>query len=203
MKKIGVYTGGGDCPGLNAAIRAIVKHGIRTYGMEVYGIFDSVQGLIAKPPRVKRLNLEDVTHILQRGGTILGTHNAGNPYLGEKGKKDFHETIDRAREMGLDAVIAIGGEGTQGISASLAAAGFPVIGVPKTIDNDLPGTEQTIGFATCVDLVAESVQRLQSTAESHDRVMILEVMGRDSGYIALHGGTCRWCPCGLAAGDSL
>lgn len=184
--RIGLLTGGGDCPGLNPAIRAVVKHA-HGLGIEVVGIFDSLQGILERPMRYKVLDLSDVTELLSRGGTILGTYNKGNPFL-EKREQKLEHLRQAMKELKLEALIVIGGEGSQGIATELHNEKFNVIGVPKTIDNDLPGTDQTIGFASCVDIVAESVERLQSTAESHDRIMVLEVMGRDSGYIALHGG---------------
>lgn len=184
--RIGLLTGGGDCPGLNPAIRAVVKHA-SSLGMEVVGIYDSLQGLLERPLRYKVLTLSDVTDLLGRGGTILGTYNKGNPFLKDREKK-LQMLRQGMSELKLDGLISIGGEGSQGIASELNKEKINVIGIPKTIDNDLPGTDRTIGFSTCVDIVAESVQRLQSTAESHDRIMILEVMGRDSGYIALHGG---------------
>lgn len=187
--KIAICTGGGDCPGLNAAIRAVVKHAKLTYGADVVGVYDSFNGLMKRPIEVKNLAYEDVTEILARGGTILGTYNKGNSYSGEGAAERLRLTAEGIKSLNLDALIVVGGEGTQSMAKQLIAAGAPIIGIPKTIDNDLPGTEQTIGFSTCVDLVADSVMRLRSTAESHDRVMVLEVMGRDSGYIAMHGGT--------------
>ena len=185
--KIGVCTGGGDCPGLNASIRAIVKYS-QSRGISVTGILNSFQGFLESPPSTRQLESEDVTDILNKGGTILGTHNKGNLFIGANREKDIQKTLNAFMKLDLDALIVIGGEGTQGIAAQLIEAGLPIIGIPKTIDNDLPGTDQTIGFSSCLDIVSQSVINLQSTAESHDRVMILEVMGRDSGYIALHGG---------------
>jgi 6-phosphofructokinase 1 len=184
--RIGLLTGGGDCPGLNPAIRAVVKYA-HIQGIEVVGIYDSLQGLLERPMRTKTLHLADVTDLLSRGGTVLGTYNKGSPFLQDREKK-LTRLREGMQELKLDGLINIGGEGSQGISAELHKEKFKIIGIPKTIDNDLPGTDQTIGFATCVDIVSEAVERLQSTAESHDRIMVLEVMGRDSGYIALHGG---------------
>lgn len=184
--RVGVCTGGGDCPGLNAAIRAIVK-ACRQKDYEIIGINDCFQGLKARPPWHQSLNIEDVTDILFKGGTILGTYN-------RSGRKDadMEESLELIAEgyklLQLDCLLVIGGEGTQSVAKMLAAKGMNIIGLPKTIDNDLPMTDRTIGFSTCVDLVSDSVYRLQSTAESHDRIMILEVMGRDSGYIGLYGG---------------
>ncbi len=184
--RIGLLTGGGDCPGLNAAIRAVVKHAGHL-GIEVVGVYDSLQGLIERPLNCNVLGYSDVTDILARGGTILGTYNTGNPFVKDRPQK-LQRLREALKEQKIDSLVIIGGEGSQGIASELSVEGINVIGIPKTIDNDLPGTDMTIGFATCVDIVAESVMRLQSTAESHDRVIVLEVMGRDSGYIALHGG---------------
>lgn len=186
--KLGICTGGGDCPGLNSAIRAMVTHGIRNYGMEFFGIRDCLKGLFTKPCRFIPLHLEQVSSIFDKGGTILGTENSGNPLMTDQGEAYFKATKQGFEDLGLDALVIIGGEGTQGMCAQLSERGLPVIGIPKTIDYDLPGTEETIGFSTCIDVVTDAVERLQSTAESHDRLMVLEVMGRDSGFIALHGG---------------
>ena len=188
IKRIGICTGGGDCPGLNAAIRAVAKHAIYNHGLEVYGIFDSFNGLQESPQLYKKLDYNNVVDILHRGGTILGTCNKGDRFETPEGQKKLQRTVEGIKTLGLDALIVVGGEGTQTMAKHLSETGVPVIGIPKTIDNDLLGTDQTIGFSSCTDLVSESVIRLQSTAESHDRIMILEVMGRDSGYIALHGG---------------
>ena len=185
--RIGLCTGGGDCPGLNAAIRSVVKYLSTKEDIELLGIFDSFKGLQSKDPKYKPLELSDVTDIFFKGGTILGTHNK-SPRGSRAFKASLEATHRGYKTLGLDGIIAIGGEGTQNIAKGLSELGVKIIGIPKTIDNDLPETDQTIGFSTCVDLVSESVIRLQSTAESHDRIMILEVMGRDSGYIALHGG---------------
>jgi 6-phosphofructokinase 1 len=189
--KLGVCTGGGDCPGLNAAIRGVVKHAIGTYGAAVVGIEDSFNGLMETPLRVRDLTLADATDLLARGGTILGTTNRGDPFAfpAPGGPADLSKTlVDAYRQLGLDALIVIGGDGTQLIADRLRQLGLGVIGVPKTIDNDLAGTDQTIGFDTAVQVAAEAVTRLHSTAESHDRIMVLEVMGRDAGHIALHAG---------------
>lgn len=187
--RIGLCTGGGDCPGLNAAIRAVVKHAVGTYGYEVIGVKDGFNGIMASPVQTVPLDIESVTPILTKGGTILGTFNKDNPFLDPNKKAAaIQSAVDGYNFLKLDCLIVIGGDGTQGMAAELLPRGVNIIGIPKTIDNDLPGTDQTIGFATAVDIVSEAVERLQSTAESHDRLMILEVMGRDSGYIALHGG---------------
>lgn len=189
--RLGISTGGGDCPGLNAVIRAVVKEARGLRDIEVVGIRDSFNGLMVDPIEVKNLEFEDVTDILTKGGTILGTHNRGNPYAHKDPKvrdERIQQTLDGAKKAKLDAMIVIGGDGTQSIGTLFHERGLPVIGIPKTIDNDLPGSDDTIGFASSVDIVTDAIERLQSTAESHYRLMILEVMGRNSGYIALHGG---------------
>ncbi|MDA9951270.1 ATP-dependent 6-phosphofructokinase [Oligoflexaceae bacterium] len=190
--KIGLCTGGGDCPGLNAVIRAVVKHAVGSYGWQVFGIKDSFNGLMSDPLGVRSLELSDVSEILTRGGTILGTTNKGDPFDPKK-NKDKSESLDETvirnyKKLGLDAVIVIGGDGTQTIAAKLAEGGMNIVGIPKTIDNDLMATDKTVGFDTAVEVASEALERLTSTAESHDRIMVLEVMGRDAGYIALHSG---------------
>ena len=187
--KLGICTGGGDCPGLNAAIRAIVKHAVGSYQWEVIGIHQGMTGLRKSQLGFTQLPLSRVTGILSRGGTILGTSNKGTPFKDPQSTAKVRAELEEGwQEIGLDALIVIGGDGTQSMARQLIAMGKPVVGIPKTIDNDLTGTEQTIGFSTAVDIATEAATRLQSTAESHDRIMILEVMGRDSGYIALHSG---------------
>lgn len=179
--KIGVLTGGGDCPGLNPVIRAVV----RTAGKENYevvGLLNGWKGLTDS--LTTPLNLASVSGILHRGGTILGSSRT-NPYkdpvLLEKARKNF-------KTLGLDALIAIGGEDTLGVANKLSKEGFPIVGVPKTIDNDLSGTDVTFGFDTAVNIAMEAIDRIHSTAESHRRVMVVEVMGRHAGWIALHSG---------------
>lgn len=184
--KIAVSTGGGDCPGLNAMIRAVVKTARLKYGDEVYGIRDSFNGLMDRPLDVFPLNLEDVSEILDRGGTILGTTNAGDPF--KPGCDKSKNVVDAYKELGFDAIIVIGGDGTQTIANKFVNQGLNIIGIPKTIDNDLAATDISIGFNTAVDVVTDALGRLRSTAESHQRVMVLEVMGRDAGHIALHAG---------------
>jgi 6-phosphofructokinase 1 len=186
--KLAICTGGGDCPGLNPVIRAVVKYAKYHHNVEVVGIEESFNGLLTRPIRQQVLTVESVADILDRGGTILGTHNYGETLRGPDEKKHIALFKAGLQELGAEGLIVVGGEGTQSMAQKLVRAGGKVIGIPKTIDNDLPGTDQTVGFSTCVDLVSESVLRLRSTAESHDRIMIIEVMGRDSGYIALHGG---------------
>ena len=194
IRSIGISTGGGDCPGLNAVIRAATKCAIRKYGWRVFGITDGFDGLIW-PERTRELTLADVTGILHRGGTILGTTNRGNPFKWKSTDAQGRETVtdisgevvENARKLGLDAVIVIGGDGTQTIGLELFHKGLKTVGVPKTIDNDLSATEVTFGFDTALHTVMDAVDRLHSTAESHHRVMVVEVMGRDAGWIALEG----------------
>ncbi|MBD0326866.1 MAG: 6-phosphofructokinase [Pyrinomonadaceae bacterium] len=192
-KTIGIVTGGGDAPGLNAVIRAVVKTAVGEYGMRVVGIEDSFEGLLGQP-KTRELTPADVRGLLPRGGTILGTRNRGKFVSGSdaEGKRQrekvYQEVIDSLARLGIEALVVLGGEGTLAIAAELAQAGFPVIGVPKTIDNDLACTELTFGFVTALDIATEALDRLHTTAESHDRVMILEVMGRHAGWIALHSG---------------
>ncbi len=191
--KIGLSTGGGDCPGLNSVIRAIVRYAVGTLGHEVIGIEDSFTGLLERPYRVRSLDLRDVSGILNRGGTILGTTNSGNPFKVNPGKtKEAGDksklVIDAYKDLGLDCVIVIGGDGTQSIAAQFSALGLNIIGIPKTIDNDLMQADITVGFETAVEVASDGILRLQSTAESHERIMVLEVMGRHAGHLALHSG---------------
>lgn len=195
-RRIGVLTGGGDCPGLNAVIRAVVKTAILRYGWEVWGSEDGFEGFL-QPRKVVRMTLDSVRGILPRGGTILGTTNKGNPFRypvkNERGEVEFldlsQRVIDRFRELGLEVLVLIGGDGTLTIGQKLFEAGLPVIGVPKTIDNDLMATEVTFGFDTALHTAMEAIDKIHSTAESHDRVMVVEVMGRNAGWIALQAGT--------------
>ncbi len=194
IRKIGICTGGGDCPGLNAVIRAAVKTAILKYRWEVIGIRDGFDGLIW-PEKTKPLLLNDVSGIHPRGGTILGTTNRGNPFAyklqneGQEITKDFSdEVIRNAKAMGLDCLIVIGGDGTQKIGLDLSKKGLPVVGVPKTIDNDLSATEITFGFDTALHTATDAIDKIHTTAESHHRVMLIEVMGRDAGWIALEAG---------------
>ena len=194
IKTIAITTGGGDCPGLNAVIRAAVKCAVMKYGWRVFGVQDGFDGLIW-PERCRELPLDAVSGILPRGGTILGTTNRGNPFqykLVEQGQdvtRDLSdEVIRNARSLGIDALIVIGGDGTQAIGLKLHQKGLPVVGVPKTIDNDLSATDITFGFDTALHTVTDAIDKLFSTAESHHRVMVVEVMGRDAGWIALQGG---------------
>jgi 6-phosphofructokinase 1 len=195
QKRIGVMTGGGDCPGLNAVIRAVVNTAIRKYGLEVVGIQDGFSGLINK--KVRPLELKDVSGILPRGGTILGTSNRDNPFkypvLGEGSEKVYadvsHQVVKTVEYNDLDAIVTIGGDGTQAIAEQLfRQCGIPVVGVPKTIDNDIDGTDVTFGFDTALAVATSSIDKLHSTAESHHRIMVIEVMGRYAGWIALEAG---------------
>src|SRR5215213_1276722 len=193
MKTIGIVTGGGDAPGLNAVIRAAVKTAVGEFGMRVVGIEDSFEGLLGET-HVRELKASDVRGLLPRGGTILGTRNRGSFVVRQKDGSTmmpdevYREGLDNLARLGIDAVVAIGGEGTLAIAYEFHRRGFPVVGVPKTIDNDLAATELTFGFMTALDIATEALDRLHTTAESHDRVMILEVMGRHAGWIALHSG---------------
>jgi ATP-dependent phosphofructokinase / diphosphate-dependent phosphofructokinase len=180
--RLGVLTGGGDCPGLNAVIRGVVRRGVRAHGMEFVGIQDGWRGLL--DDATQPLGIADTTGILPRGGTILGSSGA-NPYRFEGGPKRVVATLERHR---LDGLVVIGGEGTLGAAARLAEEGVRVVGVPKTIDNDLGGTDVTVGFHTAVQVATDAIDRLHSTAESHDRVMLVEVMGRHAGWIAVYAG---------------
>ena len=193
MKTIGIVTGGGDAPGLNAVIRAAVKTAVGEYGLHVVGVEDSFEGLLGET-RVRELKPADVRGLLPRGGTILGTRNRGRFVVreedGSSSKPDevYGEAMGNLSRLGIDALVVVGGEGTLAIAYEFHRRGFPVVGVPKTIDNDLAATELTFGFMTALDIATEALDRLHTTAESHDRVMILEVMGRHAGWIALHSG---------------
>jgi 6-phosphofructokinase 1 len=194
MKRIAVLTGGGDAPGLNAVIRAVTKTAINIYGCDVLGIRDGYDGFINAGGLIP-LDLGAVRGILPRGGTILGTANRGNPFARKvlrNGKEVVvdvsDETIAAIKKLKLDALIVIGGDGTLRIAMELSAKGVPVVGVPKTIDNDIGGTEVTFGFDTALMIATEALDRLHTTAEAHHRAMVLELMGREAGFIALHSG---------------
>jgi len=180
--RVGILTGGGDCPGLNAVIRAIVQRAIKSHGWTVAGIRHGWRGLLLE--EIEPLTLDSVSGILPRGGTILGTSRT-NPYQEPDGEERIRATLAR---QGIEALIAVGGEDTLGTAAKLARAGVPVVGVPKTIDNDVNGTDYTFGFDTALTIATEAIDRLHTTAESHDRVMVVEVMGRHAGWIALESG---------------
>jgi ATP-dependent phosphofructokinase / diphosphate-dependent phosphofructokinase len=179
---IGVLTGGGDCPGLNAVIRAIVRKGVSVYGHEFSGFRDGWRGPVEDEARP--LGIDQVRGILPRGGTILGSSRT-NPYKVEDGVERIRRTLAK---RGVDALIAIGGEDTLGVAKKLTDEGIPVVGVPKTIDNDLGATDYTFGFDTAVQVAVDAIDRLHTTAESHHRALVVEVMGRHAGWIALHAG---------------
>ena len=183
--RIGILTGGGDAPGLNAVIRAVTKSLIRQCQAEVIGIEDGALGLIER--RVRPLDWRAVSGILAAGGTILGTHNRCSP-LGWQGRDWRDDIVAYARELGLDGLVAIGGDGTMAIAQLLHAHGLPTVGVPKTIDNDIVGVERSFGFDTAVHTVTEALDRIQTTGQSHGRVMLVETMGRNAGWIALEAG---------------
>lgn len=191
-KRVGILTSGGDCGGLNAVIRAVVRRA-REWDMEVYGIKGATQGLMSRPVEAELLDMKRVSGILRYGGTILGTVNKGNPFAyplsdGETIDRS-QEVIDGYHQLGLDALIGIGGDGSLAILRRLAQQGnMNLVAVPKTIDNDLGATENSIGFNTAVSVAVEALDRLTYTAISHSRVMILEVMGRDAGHIAVSAG---------------
>lgn len=191
---IGICTGGGDAPGLNAVIRAAVKTAILKYKWKVIGIPDGFDGVIW-PEKSFELRLKDVSGILPRGGTILGTTNRGNPFrykMKENGKemvKDISDqVIANAAKLGIDAIVTIGGDGSQKIALELFHKGMKLVGVPKTIDNDLSATDVTFGFDTALHTATDAIDKIHTTAESHHRVMAIEVMGRDAGWIALEAG---------------
>ncbi len=195
VKRIGLLTGGGDCPGLNAVIRAVTKTSIMEQGWKVYGIEDGFLGLVQN--RIKELTSNDVSGILAQGGTILGTSNKCDPMryaVGEddKGKPIFKDVTDRCLEHiayhNLDAIICIGGDGTMSGAKNFVKHGVNCIGVPKTIDNDLVGTDITFGFMTAVYIATDALDRIHTTAASHHRAMVVEVMGRNAGWIALYAG---------------
>ncbi len=191
IKRIGVLTGGGDAPGLNAVIRAVVKAAHNSQ-IEVVGLEDSFDGLIY-PEKSRVLTPRDVTGILRLGGTILGTVNRGDPFaepiVTPQGTFDYGDrVVEMFQKMGLDALVCIGGDGTLAISYEFHKKGIPLVCVPKTIDNDIVGTTSCFGFDTAVDFATDAIDRLHSTAEAHRRIMVVEVMGRHAGWIALHSG---------------
>jgi len=194
IERIGILTSGGDCAGLNAVIRAATHRAVRGYGWRVFGIHEGTRGFMRRPVDCEELTLRVFTgNILRMGGTILGTTSDGDPFdfpMPDGSRKDrAEEIIEGYRELGLDALIAIGGDGSLAIIRKLAQqGGLKLVGVPKTIDNDVACTENSIGYITAVDVATEALDRLQPTAASHNRVMVLEVMGRDNGHIALSAG---------------
>ncbi|MBI5184048.1 MAG: 6-phosphofructokinase [Nitrospinae bacterium] len=186
--KIGILTGGGDCPGLNAVIRAIVKKGDK-YGFDILGIRSGWQGMIQG--KIEPITINSVHGILPRGGTIIGTSRT-NPF---KKEEYVQKTFDNYKRFGIDAIIAIGGEDTLGVANKLNKMGLNIVGIPKTIDNDLACTDYTFGFDTAVTIATEAIDRLHTTAESHDRIMVLEVMGRHTGWIATIAGLAGGADC--------
>jgi ATP-dependent phosphofructokinase / diphosphate-dependent phosphofructokinase len=194
MRRIAILTGGGDAPGLNAVIRAVVKTAILEHGWEVLGVRDGFDGFL-NPDGVFPLSLETVRGILPRGGTILGTANRGNPFA-RKLIKDgalvvedtSNQVADAIQALDLDVLILVGGDGTLHIGLELGEKGVPIIGVPKTIDNDISGTEVTFGFDTALHTATDALDKLHTTAEAHHRAMVVELMGRDAGFITLHAG---------------
>jgi len=192
-KRVGILTGGGDCPGINAVIRAVTKSLIVRNGIEVHGFEDGYTGLIER--RSRRLSYDDVSGILQSGGTILGTSNKANPFQhrdesgGVVRVRDVSgQVIDYLNELGIEVLVCIGGDGTMTISSKLAAKGVAVIGIPKTIDNDLVGTDITFGYDSAMTIAAEAIDRIHTTAQSHHRVMLVEIMGRYAGWLTLSAG---------------
>lgn len=199
MKSIAVLTGGGDAPGLNAVIRAVVRTGLG-HGLKVWGIKNGFGGMVED--QLLEMTNDYVAGILPRGGTILGTTNRDNPfnYLIEQDGKSIYadmsgQALENLRKRDIDALIVIGGDGSIKIGSEFYRLGLPVVAVPKTIDNDIPGTERTFGFDTAVGVATDALDRLHTTAESHHRVMVLEVMGRYAGWIALHAGIAGGADC--------
>ncbi|MCB0834315.1 MAG: ATP-dependent 6-phosphofructokinase [Bacteroidetes bacterium] len=192
--KIGISTGGGDCPGLNAVVRAVTLSAIKNQSWEVLGIQDGFEGLI-DTERTQVLSIKDVDGILGLGGTVLGTTNRGNPFKyvveenGEEVIRDISDTVvANFHKLGLDALILVGGDGTQSIGYRLFQKGLPIVGIPKTIDNDLLATDATIGYNTALAIAVDAIDRLHTTARSHHRALVVEVMGRYAGWIALEAG---------------
>jgi len=194
IKRIGILTGGGDCPGLNAVIRGVVRAAVLRHGWEVYGILDGFDGLLKKNA-YRKLDSKDVRGLQLRGGTILGTSNRGNPlhYPVKTGNrivfKDVtNDIVKNIKRLGIDVLVTVGGDGTMKITNAIYEKGVPVVGVPKTIDNDLGATDVTFGFNSAVSTATDALDKLHTTAESHHRVLVVEVMGRDCGWIALEAG---------------
>ncbi len=194
MKKILIATGGGDCPGLNAVIRAVTKTARKSREWEVWGSMEAFNGVMNEPTELVKMTRRRIAGIHVKGGTIIKTTNKGNPMAYPVQQPDGSWTTEdrtadlaeKIKKLGFDAVVSIGGDGSQKISQALFEKGVNIVGVPKTIDNDLSSTDLTFGFTTAVQIATDSFDKLVSTAESHDRVMIMEVMGRDAGWIALH-----------------
>src|SRR5438034_6136265 len=191
ITRIGVLTGGGDAPGLNAVIRAVVKSAFNA-GIECIGLEDSFDGLL-EPGRSRPLTTRDVRGIMRLGGTVLGTVNTGNPFASSietsEGARNYSDrVVEMFHKMGLGALVVIGGDGTLAIAHQFCSRGVPIVGVPKTIDNDIVGTTNCFGFDTAVAFATDAIDRLHTTAEAHHRVMVVEVMGRYAGWIALYAG---------------
>ena len=193
-KTIGVLTGGGDCPGLNPVIWSVVRSAINDYGWRVLGIEDGFDGFL-KPNKIRELRIEDVKGLFSKGGTILGTSNRGNPFkyvIEDDGKErivdESHRVVKAIDDLNLHCLIVIGGDGSLSIAHALCEKGVPIIGIPKTIDNDLSSTDVTFGFLTAVQTATSALEKLHTTAESHHRIMVVEVMGRYAGWIALYAG---------------
>ena len=197
IHRVGILTGGGDAPGLNAVIRAFVKRAVGQLHWQVIGIEDSFDGILERPFRIREMSPKSCAGLLARGGTVLGTTNKGDPFdYGPRGEDRSKDIAEVCEQLGLEGLVVIGGDGTQKIGLRLMRErGIPVVGVPKTIDNDLSATDQTFGFQSAVEVATEALDRLHTTAESHDRVILLEVMGRDAGHIALHAGIAGGADC--------
>jgi 6-phosphofructokinase 1 len=192
ISRIAILTSGGDAPGLNTVIRSVVKTAVLRHGWQVVGILDGFEGLIGAP-RARPLTLDDVTGLLPRGGSILGCTNRGHLRADaqghfEKARSALHSVAAALENLGADALVVVGGDGSHRIAHELVELGVPLVGVPKTIDNDLAGTEATFGFDSAVTFATDAIDRLHTTAESHGRVMVVEVMGREAGWIALNSG---------------
>jgi len=192
--RLGVLTGGGDCPGLNAVLRGLVRRGVMELGYEFTGILNGYEGLI-QPDLTIPLGLAEVRGILPKGGTILGTSNKADPFAyvqkegGKQVTKDMSDVVlKRIKALKLDGIVVIGGDGTLTMAHKLSQRGVKVVGCPKTIDNDLSGTDQTFGFDTAVNVISDAIDRLHTTAEAHQRVMVVEIMGRNAGFLTLEGG---------------
>lgn len=200
IKKIGISTCGGDCPGLNPVIRAVTLTAIHKYGWEVLGIEDSTCGLVDLNYRGPKgnipLTVDVVDEIISKGGTIIGSSNKSHPFRTAHVKEDgtveeidvSDKVVENFKKLGLDALVMVGGDGSMDVAYKLLQKGIPIVGVPKTIDNDLLATDLTFGFDTAVQTITESVDKIRDTAQSHDRVIIVEVMGRNAGWLALHSG---------------
>lgn len=193
-RRIAILTGGGDCPGINAVIRSVSKKAMLDYGMDVIGIKDGYEGVVNN--WYQDLSFKDVSGILTLGGTILGTSNTADPYryASKRGNSTMHRDLSKVAltniaNLGIDCLVCIGGDGTLAIANRLYKNGISIVGIPKTIDNDLRGTDITFGFDSAVSVATAGIDRLHTTAQSHHRVMIIEVMGRNAGWIALHSGT--------------